>query len=157
VSAYERLAARVRAVNKANAYARDTLYPALVEIFRPLCGTAILKADGSLRASVARSLPDFPNRSEIMVYRDSSDYSLRWTVKTCEMIRDEQACLYHETTVYLGSLDGNTLKPDLYGPPDLRSDYTPEEVIDSREKYLDAKRVADAARDALYPFGESDR
>lgn len=63
--------------------------------------------------------------------------------------------MYHEVTVYVGTLDGGVLKD--ITPANFRTDYTPEEVEANRERYKAAKKAADEAQFYLYPFGEYDR
>ena len=148
------LESRVKAVNRAGEYA-NTLHSSLVEKFRPLLGLKIVKADGSLLAKYAHLVKDLPHKAELTVYRHHSVYSLAWTVKTCESIED-CGCVYHEVTVYVGNLRGDTLT-ELSEPQNYRTDYTAEEVEAKREAYRKAKEVAENALSALYPFGEFDR
>lgn len=153
------LAARVKAVNAANAYAMK-LYPVLMDFFRPLLGQQILKVDGTLLKKIEAAMPAFPDsgvsQNRLHVYRNTSDYSLAWTVKTCESIEGASSCVYHEIAVYVGGLSGGTLK-DFYAPPDLRSDYKVEDVKAARAAYEAAQRTADNLKSALHPFGVGDR
>ncbi len=149
----EKLTARVAAVNKANAYANE-LYVKLADYFRPLVGQKILKADGSLLAKIEKDLPEMASGNELHVYRHRSEYSLAWTVKTCEFM-PPHGCMYHETTVYVADLKGQTLG-ELSRPFEARSDYTVEGIEKLREAYETAKKAADNARSALFPFGEYD-
>jgi hypothetical protein len=150
-----RLAARVRAINKANAYAIE-LYGQLAAVFAPLVGKEIQKNGGDLLAKVAKLMPVLPNRHDLMVYYHRSNFSLGWTVKTCEMIEGTHTCTYHETTVYIGELDGHTLTK-LCDPFTARTDYSEAEVRANRKAYEDAKKIADDLHSKLYPFGEYDR
>lgn len=149
------LAAKVKAVNKANAEAAKLL-PKLVEIFRPLVGQQVLKAAGGLLLKVEKVLPEFPDTHGLMVYRHSSNYNLAWTVKTCENIEGTHGCLYHEVTIYVGNLNGCVLTDLNTTQMELRTDYTVEEIEAARKKYEEVRRIADEARSALYPFGEHD-
>ena len=148
------LKARVKAVNAANDYA-NKLYPQLVAIFEPLVGEQVLKADGTLLAKYQKLLPDFPSSNGLHVYKHSSDYSLAWCVKTCEQVEDHCTCVYHEVTVYIGSLSGKTLK-EIDRPFEGKTDYTVADVQAARERYKEAKKAADEAKSALFPFGEYD-
>lgn len=150
-----RLAAKVQAVNKANQYA-TTLYPTLVDIFRPLVGTKIIKADGSLLKKVQALVPDFHYSTDLHVYRLSSSYSLAWVVKTCEPITEEGTCTYYEATVYVGSLDGDTLKSIYEHPFREKTDFTVEEIQAARTEYDKARKIAEDLKSALFPFGEHD-
>ena len=70
------LDAKVKAVNKANAYATK-LYPMLASVFKPLVGQKVLKADGSILAKYAKLMPDFLLAPEgIHVCQHMSKYSL---------------------------------------------------------------------------------
>ncbi|MGH7175043.1 MAG: hypothetical protein ACREGR_01640 [Minisyncoccia bacterium] len=155
----EALAAKVRAVNAVNKHAVQ-LQKVLNEVFRPLVGQPILKATGDLLVKVEKLLPANLNPAGLFgldVYRHRSNYSLAWTVRQCEQIKGGGSCLYHELTVYVGWLEGNTLKELTTNSTDgLRSDYTVEEVLGKREAYALAKKAADDAHSALHPFGERD-
>lgn len=147
--------AKVKAVNKAHGYA-NKLCADLQATFAPLVGQKIEKADGGLLAKVAKLLPEFPHSPSLHVYRYISNYSLAWSVKTCEHIADTCGCLYYDVTVYVGDMrDGVLVK--LSDPCVFRTDYTVAEVDAKREAYRAAKSAAGAAQSALYPFGEYDR
>ena len=62
----------------------------------------------------------------------------------------------HEVTIYVGDLNGSVLT-SISPPFEGRADYTAEEVVEKRAKYEKAKKLADAARSDLSPFGENDR
>jgi len=151
----EKLTAKVAAVNRANEYAAQ-LYTVLAERFAPLVGQKILKVDGSLLGKYAGLVPELPSKRDIHVYRHSSDYSLAWTVKTCEFM-PPHSCMYHEVTVYVGDLRGQTLEKMTIHPFSGRTDYSVEEITGKRAAYESAKRVADELRGDLYPFGEYDQ
>jgi len=157
------LAAKVAAVNSANAEAQR-LFPILSAIFAPLVGCKVEKVDGSLLASVAKLLPD--PLSTFHVYRQSSRYSMAWIVKGSENYQTGHdigtqygTAAYHEAVIYIGDLDGQTLK-SLYGPENitkLRTDYTAEQVAELRKVCSAAKQAARDAESALSHFGEYDR
>jgi hypothetical protein len=151
----EKLTAKVAAVNRANEYAAR-LYAALVEKFAPLVGQKILKVDGTLLAKYEGLVPVLPCSPDLHVYRHSSDYSLAWTVKTCEFM-PPHSCMYHEVTVYVGDLRGATLEKMTVHPFTGRTDFSVEEITGKRLAYESAKKVADELRNDLYPFGEEDR
>lgn len=151
----EKLTAKVAAVNRANEYAAR-LYAVLAERFAPLVGQKILKVDGGLLGKYAGLVPELPSEPSIHVYRHSSDYSLAWTVKTCEFM-PPHSCMYHEVTVYVGDLRGQTLEKMTLHPFSGRTDYSVEEIMGKRAAYESAKRVADELRGDLYPFGEYDQ
>lgn len=156
------LEAKVAAVNAANKAANE-LYDSLVEVFRPLVGQKILKADGSLMAKVQKLMPSLPDTrsgsSILYAYRHASAYSLAWTVKACESsegkYEDCQYANYHETTVYVGKITGDVLT-DIEPPPNFPTQYDARTVTLARENYHKAKAAADAAYSKLHPFGEHD-
>ena len=142
----ELLAARVRARNIVNAEA-SKLALEFELVFKPLVGRKILKVDGDFLRSVAKLIPggDF--------WRNRSNYSLAWTVKACEEVQGSRACIYEEATFYVGTLEGLVLV-SLYEPFTAKSDYTVTKVQAARDKYKEAKAVADAALNECFPFGE---
>lgn len=150
----EKLACKVGAVNRANAYSKE-IYALLNPIFTPLVGKQILKVDGSLLAKYAALVPKFEYSTDLHVYRQRSDYSLAWVVKTCEPL-PPGSCMYHEAVVYIGDLRGQTLEKLSIHPFDLRSDYTVEEITQKRLNFERAKKELQEARSELYPFGEYD-
>jgi hypothetical protein len=143
--------AKVKAVNAANAYGIE-LYKQLVPIFTPLVGEKIFKASGGLLAKYEKHLPEFPNTVPLSVYRNMSDYSLAWVVKTCEMV-GEYSCLYYEALVYIGGLRNGVLE-DISGPFEGRTDWTVEEVLVKRENLKNAEAIVSAIRSFLHPFGD---
>lgn len=153
-----RLEARVKAINNANKYALE-ICPILQEFFRPYIGQKVEKADGSLLAKIADKMPSLANGNELRVYKHSSDYSLAWIIKTsenCEFNGTFHSCIYHETVVYVGKLDGSILK-SISNPFSAKCDYSVEEVLKLREINYKAKETARLTESALYPFGEYDR
>ena len=149
----EKLAAKVKATNKANQTAIE-LYPKLVAVFRPLIGQKIVKIDGSLLTKIADLLPPLPNDHDLRVYRNRSEYTLSWIVNASEQVNDH-SCTYAEIGLYIGDLNGNVLTK-IYDEPQLRANYTVTEVEAQRAAYWSAQKVADAAKSALHPFGEYD-
>jgi hypothetical protein len=154
ITRLQELTAKVAAVNKANAYALE-LYDKLAPLFTPLAGKQIFKATGEFLAKVQKLLPELPCTVPLSVYRRSSDYMLAWTVKTCESI-PPHSCTYHETTVYVGTVHHYAFLTEIAAKPDLRTDYTVEEILAKRETFAAARKIADEAKSALHPFGEGD-
>ncbi len=157
-----KLEARVKAVNKANAYALE-LYNTLVPIFEPLVGTQILKVDGTLMQKVKNKLPELPNTAWLSVHRMSSSYSLTYVVKVTEYVKSEIAHhsdhhISSETYVQIGELKDGTLEKMAAACNSRgRTDYTAEEVEAKRAAYVEAKKALDAAQSALCPFDQYDR
>ena len=157
------LAAKVAAVNAANAEA-IRLHPILSAVFAPLIGSKIEKVDGPLLESVKKLMPALPNTVALSVFRSPSRYSLVWTVKACESYdggtRFTNGCIYHETSCYIGELDGAILKalvPFENTLKGVRTDWTENEVAALRAKAEATKKAASEALSALHPFGEYDR
>ncbi len=153
------LTAEVNAVNLANGYANELL-PLWRDFFVPLVGQKIVKADGSLLAKLESKLPKFPavkgragqhEHASVMTYRHRSDYSLAWTVKTCWPI-PPHTCTYYERTLYIGDMGGDTLKAMTNHGEPWRTDYTVEAAVAAIEAYEAAKKAADEARSACWPF-----
>jgi len=154
----ELLKARVKAVNLAHKTAME-VYDLLSPLFASLVGEKIIKQDGQFMAKHQKNLPTLPSETRhVTIFRNvTSDYSLSWTVKVCEHVDGTHTCTYEEHTVYIGNLTcGTTLKDVDYERPNLRTDYTVEEITHLREVYEEKKREADKARNDLYPFGDSD-
>lgn len=156
-TAAERLAAKVNAVNKANAYAKQLL-PKLQDTFRPFLGQQIDKKTGGMMAKVKAAVDalDLPNTPNLSVFRHHNSYSLCFIVKVCVVTNGIGT--YHETMVQVAEMNGDFLKDTFY-PPEwnvFKDDHTPERVEQLRDTYRKAKRKADDARNALDPFGEWD-
>jgi len=151
-----RLEARVKAVNRAHAEA-NRLCALFRAHFTDLVGKKILTVDGNFMARVKQAMPELPHTDGLMVYRYRSEYSLTFVVKTNEMIEGEHSCLYYEASFDVGNLDGQNLKEIDQRPCEYRTDFTAEEIADLRADYQQKQKIADAAKSALYPFGEHDR
>lgn len=149
----------VEAVNAANDYA-NKLRDQLIPQFEPLVGKKILKVGGMLLekyADIGKGLPYTPS---LHVYKNSNDYALSWNVKVCKTAPHENThrsnyCCYHETTVYIGELNGHILEK-VCPQPNYRTDYTLEEVLANREAYKAAEKAMRDAQAKLHPFGEYD-
>ena len=156
----EMLKANVIAENKANKVA-NMLRPKLKEYFRDKVGQKVVKKDGSLLQKIKDDLSNFSwfvnENNHIMIYFDKSEYSLRWSIKVNEMIEGKCACVYRESSVYVGNLrDGFLVDIDKHND-DLKVDYNVESILKLRECHKEAQQVADEIRSNLYPFGEYDR
>lgn len=122
----------------------------------PFSGKQVVKKAGGLLESVRKVLPPMPNEVSVSVFRLLSDYSLGWTVKTCESIEGTCGCLYYEFTVYVGRLRNNVLIGFEIGGVNARTDYTADEIEQKRVEFKQAQELADAAKSRLCPFGEYD-
>ena len=150
-----KLDVRVEGVNLANSIANE-LQPKLIEAMRPFLGEKVETLAGPLTKKVSKVIDaiELPNTVRCHVYRNHSNYSLFWTVKTCLDLNGH--AYYHEVSMYVGNLRDGVLE-SLYEPNVLRTDYTAEGVYRAREAYKAAKKIADDAHSALHPFGEYDQ
>jgi len=155
--AEEKLEAKVKAVNRAHKYAKE-LYAKLAPIFAPLVGEKVLKADDQLMVKYRELLPELPNTVPLFVYRDTSRYSLSWTVRTCENLSSGRTCDYYEVTVYVCDLDDGVVSK-LYKPPtdfqNLRDDYDIKDILTLRAKVKEAKDKYTGLKSQLGPFEEA--
>ena len=153
------LAAKVAAVNAANAHA-NYLAPLLTAALAPFMGQQVDKVGGGLLEKVKRALPILSvsvDSPALQVYRDPSNYSLRFTVKTCELY-GEHSCVYHEAHLTLARLRNGVAEQWSDTPPALlRTDYTEAEVLTLRKALDDARKAFSDAECALCPFGSFDR
>ena len=120
----EQLAARIKARNRAGEVAKE-LFPQFVEIFKPLVGEKVCKVDGSFLKKIADQLPsgDYPDAfpdPTVMYYRNRSEYTVSFTIKTCAS-NGEEGCAYEEVTVYVADLSNGIVTDKEYDPPDYRS------------------------------------
>ncbi len=149
---YERkLNAKVKAVNRAHSRA-NVVALELHEFFKPYVGQEVLKVDGTFFAKI--KVPQYENTNSTMIYRSANQYTLNWVVKTSEQ-DSENTCMYYEVGVYVAELDRKFLVK-LLEPQTLRCDYTLEEITEKRNIHKELRRQADAAKSALWPFGEND-
>jgi hypothetical protein len=157
VKVSDKLLAQVKATNRANAEA-VRLYPLLVKAVAPFVGQQVKKATGELTEKFKKALPEFDGGggNKVQVYRQQSDYSLAWVVKTWEH-ESPFTVTYAEAVVYVGEIHCKTLTKLTEKAPQLRTDYDAFEVARLRKVYEEKRKEADEARSALYPFGEYDR
>jgi hypothetical protein len=149
------LAAKVAAQNEANKIALDSYYKA-IEPLKLLIGEKILKVDLTLLEKVKKLLPELTNTNECRAYYNTgAGYSLRISVSVnkCFASRDCQIAEYMEATAYLCDLRGSILIK-LYEPPQLRLDFTENEILAARAELKVAKEKVSSLQSKLYGFGE---
>lgn len=152
--AADRLAARVQAVNVANAYA-NSIQPGLAQLCEKFINTKIRNKDGSLAKKFKEQLDtlNLPHLTPLYVQRHCTEYSLSFRVTAHTSVGDENGS--HTTTIPIGGIsDGILTEINNYEPD--RTDYTVAEVTRLREEYKEKRRAADAAYSALGIFGEHD-
>ena len=106
-------------------------------------------------AKITALIPKFENTPALMIYKHTSplNYSLVWMVKTSEQVQGQEFCVYQEVSVYIGELRDGVLTA-VCPSPNLRHDYTVEEVEKKRKAVKAAQKTLDDARAKLYPFGD---
>lgn len=158
-----RLEAKVRAVNSAHTQA-SSLHAILTTVFVNLVGKKILKVDGELLAKIAAVLPELPKGTGLNIWRKRSEYSLAWGISASESYSsgfpdgEHRTSVYHETTVYVGRLDGGILaEMTEFQPQSMRTNYTATEIAIRRATAEDLKKKYDKVISDLFPFGTDDR
>lgn len=146
------LNAKVKAVNHAHEVAHE-VYRRFREALQPYLGQNVTKKDGTLLKKVADKMPEFPHQHDLMVYRNSSDYTLSWTVKTNEHIEGTHGCLYYERTVYIADIRDGVIEK-FYDDFEARTDYTADEIKEKRAAFDKAEKALQEAKSALWPFAE---
>jgi hypothetical protein len=133
------LAAKVSARNKVNKLANDS-YPKIIEALKPFLGQKILKVNGTLMEKVAKVLPKIDCYRAY--YTCGAGYSLKVEITEFETSPDRfgdgSIAHYQETSLYLGDLTTGVLTK-LYDAPNHRTDFTEEEIIQTREKIKEFK------------------
>ena len=149
----ERLAAKVRAVNTANAVALQ-LYDRLAPVFSPYQGAKVVNKDGSLvhkLAKVAEPIIDEFRSKVHHIYKYSvSDYNVMYVVKT-GVSYGEHSCVYHEANVYIASIRHGEMT-ELSKRPELRSDYSADEISTAKQEYERLKKMANIVIAPYYSF-----
>lgn len=146
-----RLAAKVKATNRANANA-NALYAAFAAAAKPFIGQKIFKADGELTTKFKAALPALP----FYFYQSRSNYSLSYVTKESESIEGQSSCIYAESYAYIASVRLSALV-QLHDAPNLRTDFTVEEIAKARKDVEDAETALDVLKGKLSGFGMYDR
>lgn len=140
---------RIHGVNRAHKIANE-LHGRLRGVFQNFLGRKVRKADGTLLAKVEKELDHLHlHVYDATIFRYRSDYSLAFTVKTCEECGG--TAYYYETTVYVGRLQDGVLV-EWMDHARLKDDYDVSLVRANRESYAAAKDAPAAAESNLWPF-----
>lgn len=149
------LEAKVIATNRANAEA-NRLYALFVIALAPFVGKKVINTDGSFPKKVKEAIDAIPTTAFQLLRRFTRNNILDWTVKECERY-GEHFCDYAEATFYVGVLDGQVLRDLDIEPPNFRTDYNVERILQAREIVQKAREHLSRAQGALEGFGECDR
>jgi hypothetical protein len=158
------LSARVAAQNRAN-WLAIRFHADLIERFRPFLGQKIIKNGNGwpqLTKKVAAAIGEIADEPGAHVSLVSVQYSLRYEVR---VNRDYDAgprlpgqgsrTTSATAGIWIGSLEGDILAK-LGDAPQLRDNYSADEVRRLRAEYNELRDKASAAKSALEPFGEFD-
>lgn len=152
------LEGKVAAQNRVNQLAMDC-YAKAIEPLKQFVGQKILKVDGSLLEKVKKALPELPvlqcNR---IFYTCQHGYNLRIAIDESiyAMRRSGVGGTYYvEASAYLCNIRDGVLT-ELYPKPELRTDYTHEEILMARKDLETAKAAMSLAQSRLQGFGEYD-
>lgn len=171
----KRLEARVRAFNRVNARAIE-LHSELAAIFKPFIGKKVLTNSGFVaklrpQLDAIRDREGSSHEGGFQLYYNGGRYSLVFTLKAWEPFEGEQyGGAYAEASIYVGEFgnrhinteDANALPQDHLAsvrtePPNLRTDYSADEVRALRKAAQEASDKAREAESALCPFGRYDQ
>lgn len=150
-----RTKAKVAAVNRAHRVAME-VWQTMHDIFAPLVGEKIDKADGTFLAKIAKLLPELPHDHSITVIRVTSDYTLAWSITCNESIGDASGTVYYGISTYIGNMSGGVLI-DLNNhgkKPVYRTNYTVKELLQKRDDCKAKKNAYEVARSDCWPFDE---
>jgi len=149
------LEAKVKSANMCRD-AANKLYKPLAEIFKNHIGKKVCKSDLTLLEKYKKLVEDvlFPNSNELSISRHHSEYNLSWNVRVC-CITEKCHSYYDEVTLYIGELK-NQILTEICEEPNFSTDFTPQKIIEARNRLKLAKKLVTEAENALYPFGEYD-
>jgi len=140
----EKLINRIRAVNETNAFAYE-VYTILVPLLTPFVGKKVLKSDGTLQKSVNEALKDKPSHSNIRTWWERSNYSMDLRISGRG----------YDFSFRIGNVTDQILT-GISTFHKERTDYTVEEILNTRKMLSEAKRVVHQLQSDLNAFGEYD-
>jgi hypothetical protein len=153
------LDARVKAVNIANAAANEWT-PRLRNLFRPLLGTKVLKADGTFIAKVKAMLPELPYRHDLRISRSGMGSFLSWVAYasvSCHGCSESAEALIPVGSFGNGWDNQADVLVTLYDEEfTLRTDWTAAELRALKVEYKAAEEQLEAVRRKLSPFDPRD-
>jgi hypothetical protein len=163
----DRLVARVRAVNLCNEVC-GVVFSRLKERLTPFVGRPVVKVDGSLRENVKAALAgiweDYEKRTadgcRVTITTNFHRAGFAWAVYVSAPLGDpngDHTVQSAEQSVYLGDLDGVTLKKLNDCDHARRTDYSADEIRAQRKKVEELEKVYNEEKHKLFPFGEYDR
>ena len=145
---------KVAAVNFVNATA-NSVYDELVNVFRPLVGTKIVKwKDRKLKEEVKELVPDIVNEScMIEVFVSHKEYNLFELNYLVRAWPSSTLRICHSTIVCIGHIEGAVLKEIHEQHEILRTDYTIEELLRWREIHKRAPQEYRESKKWIETFG----
>jgi hypothetical protein len=163
----DRLEARVRAVNLCNEVC-GVVFARLKARLAPFVGKLVTKADGTLRENVKASLAGIwedyekrtPDGCRITITTNFMRAGFAWAVYVSAPVGDpngDHTVQSAEQSVYVGDLDGQTLRRLNDCDHARRTDYSAAEIRAQREKVKQLEAVFSEEKAKLFPFGEYDR
>ncbi len=155
------LEAKVGERNNVNRLAM-ALLPDILDALRPLVGTKVLNQGAVISQKLRNALPKFSDTQDLSVYYSASRYSFTVTFKTTGHFpsswSDTHIACYAECSLHLGYIGQNSfiLEKLREAEPNLRTDYTVEEIVQARKELSAAMDAKHAAERKLCYFGEHD-
>ncbi len=142
---------KVQAVNTANKYGIERVYPEMLAALLPFTGKAVFKVTGGYFQKVANVLPEFDHRYNLNVTRYNSDYSIMYQVFASVQVPNTTHTVSHTASVYVAKLSNGAIT-EFYDPPDFRCDYDVEQVKNQIVEYNRLKELAERAKSGLHNF-----
>jgi hypothetical protein len=155
------LQAKVGERNNVNRQAM-ALLPGILDALRPLVGTKVLNQGAVISQKLRNVLPKFSDTPALSVYYSASRYSFTVTFRTSGIFPghypDSQIACYAECSLHLGDIGQNSFILEKVNDtlPNLRTDYTVEEVQQARQDLSAAMDAKHSAERKLCFFGEHD-
>ncbi len=155
------LEAKVGERNNVNRQAM-ALLPGILDALRPLVGTKVLNQGAVISQKLRNALPKFDNTTDLSVSYSASRYSFTVTFRTTGHFPsrwpDTHIACYSECSLHLGDIGQNSfiLENLRDVTPNLRTNYTVEEVVQARKELSAAIDAKHEAERKLCYFGEHD-
>lgn len=154
----DRLAARVKAKNRANEIA-NRLEIEFKEIFRPFVGKKILLQTGGFIKSINETLKkyNFPENKVFRIWKTDTTYSLNFRISAAEVENYNCSSCSAESRISIGKLDGNILTAIEETNHPQKTDFSAEEIQRLRDLVRQKESEVNQIRNQYYGFGENDQ